>query len=161
MTWRDHTYEVAFIGHRDFCSYRALDERFYSLIKELIRTKPFVEFYIGRNGEFDIYAATVVKRVQKAMGTENNELVCVLPYSVKDIGYYEDYYDRVMIPECVGRIHPKAAITKRNQWMVEQADLLICYVRREKGGAYTALKYAQKLQKPIINLAEKECEKAE
>ena len=37
--------------------------------------------------------------------------------------------------------------------MVEQADLFVCYVEREEGGAYTAMKYAKKLEKKVINLA--------
>ena len=78
-----------------------------------------------------------------------------MPYPEKNTVYYEKYYDTVMIPECIGKTHPKGAITKRNRWMVEQADLFICYVEREEGGAYTALKYAKKLEKNIINLAQK------
>ena len=114
----DDTYRVVLFGHRDFYGHRTLDERLYPLLKDLIRTKPFVEIYIGRNGEFDIYAATVVKRVQNAMGKANNEFICVLPYPEKDMEYYEEYYDNVMIPECIGHTHPKGAITKRNRWMV-------------------------------------------
>lgn len=110
----DDTYRVVLFGHRDFYGHRTLDERLYPFLKDLIRTKPFVEIYIGRNGEFDIYAATVVKRVQNAMGKANNEFICVLPYPEKDMEYYEEYYDNVMIPECIGRTHPKGAITKRN-----------------------------------------------
>ena len=103
----DDTYRVVLFGHRDFYGHRTLDERLYPLLKDLIRTKPFVEIYIGRNGEFDIYAATVVKRVQNAMGKANNEFICVLPYPEKDMEYYEEYYDNVMIPECIGHTHPK------------------------------------------------------
>ena len=50
--------------------------------------------------------------------------------------------------------HPKLAIPKRNEWMVEQADLVICYIEREIGGAYKAVQYADKLGKEVINLAE-------
>ena len=114
MGWIESTYRVVLFGHRDFNGHRALDARLYPLLCDLIRTKPFVEIYIGRNGEFDIYAATVVKRVQNAMGKANNEFICVLPYPEKDMEYYEEYYDNVMIPECIGRTHPKGAITKRN-----------------------------------------------
>lgn len=152
---KDDTYRIVLFGHRDFDEHRVLEERLYSLLKDFIRTKPYVEIYIGRNGGFDLYAATVVKRVQNAMGKANNEFICVLPYPEKDMTYYEAYYDKVMIPD-IGRTHPKGAITKRNRWMVEQANLFICYVKREKGGAYTTLNYAKKLEKQIINLAGKE-----
>ena len=119
-------------------------------MKELLRTKDFVEFYIGRDGEFDIYAASIIKRVQMAIGTENSELNLVLPYVRKDIEYYEKYYDRVSIPISA---HPKLAITKRNKWMVEQADIVICYIERKKGGAYAAIRYAETLGKAVLNLA--------
>ena len=152
----DETYRVVLFGHRDFNGHRILDEKLYPLLKDLIRTKPFVEIYIGRKGEFDLYAATVVKRVQNAMGKDNNEFICVLPYPEKDMEYYEKYYDNVMIPECIGKTHPKGAITKCNRWMVEQCDLFVCYIEREEGGAYTAMKYAQKLDKKIVNLHDAE-----
>ena len=64
---------------------------------------------------------------------------------------FEKYYDRVDIPISV---HPKLAITKRNEWMAEQADLILCYIERESGGAYKAVQYAKKLGKEVINLAE-------
>ena len=156
MKLADNTYRVVLFGHRDFDGHRILEKKLYPMLKDLILRKSFLEIYIGRNGEFDIYAATVVKRVQAAMGKDNSEFICVLPYPEKDMEYYEKYYDNVMIPECIGRTHPKGAITKRNRWMVEQADLFVCFVEREEGGAYTAMKYAKKLEKQIINLAEKE-----
>ena len=155
MLLENDTYRVVLFGHRDFNEYRILDKYLGPILKELLRTKPYVEIYIGRNGEVDIYAATVVKSIQNAIGKANSELICVLPYPEKDMEYYESYYDSVIIPECVEETHPKGAITKRNRWMVEQADLFICYVEHERGGAYTALKYAKTLEKEIINLAEK------
>ena len=149
----DNTYRVVLFGHRDFDGHQILDEILYPLLIKLIKEKPFVQICIGRNGEFDIYAASVIKRAQKAMGKDNNELICVLPYQQKDMELYEEYYDSVMIPEQIERTHPKNAITKRNRLMVEAADLIVCYVKREAGGAYSSVKYAEKLGKRIINLA--------
>lgn len=151
----DDIYRVALFGHRDFYAQRRLDDKLYPLLKELLRTKPFVEILIGRDGEFDRYAASVVKRVQDAMGKERCELNLVLSYKKKDIEDFEKYYDRVNIPISA---HPKLAITKRNEWMAEQADLILCYIERESGGAYQAVKYAKKLGKEVINLAEEETE---
>ena len=158
MLFLDITYRIVLFGHRDFNEHRKISERLYLLLENLIRTNSFVEIYIGRNGEFDIYAASIIKQIQKAVGKSNNEFICVLPYSVKDIEYYNEYYDNVIIPEFIGKMHYKRAITERNKWMVAQADLFICYVEKEEGGAYAALKYAKKLKKKIINLAEEEFE---
>ena len=156
MKLADNTYRVVLFGHRDFDGHRILEKKLYPMLKDLILRKSFLEIYIGRNGEFDIYAATVVKRVQNLMGKENNELICVLPYPEKNIECYQKYYDSVVIPECIGKTHPKGAITKRNKWMIKQADLCIFYVEQEKGGAYTALKYANKLKKQTINFAKRD-----
>ncbi len=81
-------------------------------------------------------------------------LILVLPYAVKDIEHYEKYYSSIIIPECVEGTHPKGAIVKRNKWMIEESDLLICYVEHKHGGAYTAMEYAKKIGKDIINLAQ-------
>lgn len=39
--------------------------------------------------------------------------------------------------------------------MIENSHLIIVYVKRDKGGAYTAMKYAEKLNKKVINLTAK------
>lgn len=152
----EQAYSVVLFGHRDFDSHNALEQRLYPILRNLITTKKLVRIFIGRNGEFDRFAATIVKRLQKELGKENTEFICVLPYPQKDIEYYENYYDSVIIPEIVEKTHPKQAITKRNEWMIEQCDLFICYVQHQ-GGAKNALEYAKKLGKDIINL-EKEIE---
>ena len=146
-------YKITLFGHRELYEHQKVERRLYSILGDLIRKKPFVEIYIGRNGEFDIFAASVVKRAQRSLGHENSEMILVLPYTERNIGYYEQYYDSVMIPECIGRTPPKGAIVKRNRWMVERCDFFICYVNRESGGAYTALQYAKRLGKEICNLA--------
>ncbi len=145
-------FTVSLFGHRDVSDLRQLDERLYKVIKALIKKKSYVSFLIGRNGEFDEYAASVIKRVQKEFGKENNDVNLVLPYSVTKIEYYEKYYDSIIIPEAVYGAHPKLAITLKNRFMIEQSDLVIVYVERDKGGAYMALQYAKKLNKDIINL---------
>ena len=77
----------------------------------------------------------------------------ILPYKVTNIEFYEKYYDSVIIPDSVYGAYHKAAITIKNRWMVEKSDLVIGFVKSNKGGAYTAMKYAQKLDKKILNIA--------
>lgn len=148
-----NVYRVTLFGHRDLSKQQMIEKALYPLLRDLIQTNPYVEFYIGRNGEFDKFVASVIKRAQKAFGNENSEMTLVLPYIQKDMEYYDQYYDRIMIPDGVEKAYPKGAITKRNRWMIEQCDLLICYVEHKNGGAYAARKYAEKLGKKIINLS--------
>ena len=145
-------FTVSLFGHRQVENLNLINERLIKIIKELLKTKQYVSFLIGRNGEFDEYVASLIKSVQKETGKENNDLSLVIPYTVSDLEYYENYYDCIVLPECVHRSHPKAAITLKNRWMVECSDLVIVYVERDTGGAFAAMKYAQKLKKDIINL---------
>ena len=145
-------YTVSLFGHREIDDLRLLDARLAPVIKELIQGTRFVAFLIGRNGEFDEYAASIIKHVQREVGCENSDMTLVLPYTVADIEYYERYYDGIVIPESTHRAHPKSAITLKNRWMIDNSDLVIVYVERNKGGAYAAMKYAQKQNKKIINL---------
>lgn len=142
-----NVFTVSLFGHREMNDLRRVNEQLAPIIKELIQTNLYVAFLVGRNGEFDEYAASVIKHVQKEIGTENNEITLVLPYTVADIEYYEKYYDGIVIPESVYGVYPKSAITLKNRWMIERSDLVIVYVERDKGGAYTAMKYAEKLNK--------------
>ena len=36
--------------------------------------------------------------------------------------------------------------------MVDRADLIICYIEHEKGGAWQTVEYALKQQKQVINI---------
>ena len=148
----DNVYRVALFGHRIFDGHEVLDSRLFDILSDLMRNKHFVEIYIGRNGEFDLYAASVVKRVQRLLSDNNSELICVLPYVNKSIEYLEDYYDSVRVFE-MENLHPKRMISERNRRMVEMCELVICYVNKTSGGAYQAMRYARKLNKEIINLA--------
>lgn len=145
-------YTVSLFGHREIESLRELENRLVPIITELLRTKSYVSFLIGRNGEFDEFAASVIKSVRKRLGFENCDLTLVLPYEVSGISDYEKYYDGILIPDMMYGIYPRAAITFRNRWMIERSDLVITYVERAKGGAYTASKYAERLGKRVINL---------
>lgn len=148
------TLNISLFGHRKIDDLRLLDDKLMPLVHELIQMNPYVSFFIGRNGEFDEYAASVIKRVQKISGKENSEITLVLPYATADMKYYEEYYDSVIIPESLYGVHPKSAITMKNRWMIDHSDVVIVNVERNCGGAYTAMKYAEKLQKKLINLCE-------
>ena len=148
-------YRIAFIGHREIYGQYDLEDRIESLIKEKLREKEYVDFYVGRNGDFDIFAASAVKRAQKSFGKHNSTLTLVQPYRMKDDVYYERFYDAIEYP-ISSATHPKAAITKRNQWMMNHSNLLIAYVESDRcGGAMAALKYAEQRGLLTVNLSKK------
>lgn len=144
-------YRVSMIGHRVVEDY-GIEEKLYELFWELLRTKEYVEFYLGRNGDFDILAASVIKRLHKNYRDDNSVMILVLPYPVKDYEYYNDYYDEIIIPDELHGVHPKAAITERNRWIVANSDMLIAYIRNKSGGTATCVRMAERLRRTVIKI---------
>ena len=55
-------YRIAFIGHRQICGQYHLEDEITKLVLEKLHSKEYVELYVGRNGDFDILAASAVKK---------------------------------------------------------------------------------------------------
>ena len=146
-------YTVSFFGHRQIDDLRDVDRALIPILDGIFSRESHTVFLIGRNGEFDEYAASVIKRARRDFEAVINDLTLVLPYDVADIEYYENYYDGIVIPEELHGVHPKAAIRQRNRWMIERSDLVIVCVTRARGGAYDAMNYANSLGKNVVNIA--------
>ena len=50
---------------------------------------------------------------------------------------------------------PRYAISKRNEWLLEQADVMIVYLNNKISNTYKYVRRAEKKGIRIINLAEK------
>lgn len=153
-------YTVAFFGHRDFYAHYQCEKKLMPILKELLNTKEYVDFLVGRNGEFDIFASSCVKRAKNELWDCNSSLVLVLPYPTAEFRnnekYFEDFYDEIQVCEKSSVAHYKSAIQIRNKDMVDRADFIICYIEHNKGGAYQTMQYAIKSGKRIINLADED-----
>lgn len=155
-------FTVAFFGHRYIDNMLAVEERLEEIIRSLMCDKEYIDFVVGRNGDFDQYVSSTVLRCKKNYRDDNSSLVLVLPYASAEYAnnqdYYEEYYDDIEVSFEASKAHPKAAIQIRNREMVDRADLIVCYIERKNGGAYKTIQYAEKIGKPIINIAEQEDE---
>ena len=147
-----NVYRVTFFGHRRIDDVIEIENQLLPILQELIEEHMFVNFYVGRNGEFDEVVASLIKLVQKATQRDNSTLTLVLPYPVKDLEYYEKYYDDIIIYEAEKKPHFKRAITERNRSMIDMVDLVIVYVDKQEGGAYEAMRYAQLQSKELVVL---------
>lgn len=149
-------FTVAFFGHREINDPFKIEERLEEEIYRLLGEKEYVDFLVGRDGEFDQFASSAVLRVRKQYRDDNSSLVLVLPYAraeyLNNEESYHDYYSDVEISYAASKAHPKAAIQIRNREMVDRADLILCCIEREKGGAWQTVQYAIKQEKDIINL---------
>ena len=135
-----------------------VEELLEEQIRKLINENEYVDFLVGRNGDFDQCVSSSVLRVRKNYRDDNSALVLVLPYPTAEYlnneNYFHDYYTDIEISYAASVAHPKSAIQIRNREMGDRADLIICYIEHEKGGACQSVQYAIKQGKTVINLAE-------
>ena len=101
-------------------------------------------------GNFDYLCARACRKIL-AEGIAG-EVLLVTPY-LNAVSEEHRLYDAVIYPP-LEQVPPRYAISKRNQWMIRQADLVIAYVSASVGGAYKTLSFARKKKKNVINLAE-------
>ena len=149
-------FTVSFFGHREIENALEVERKLEAKITELIQTKQYIEFLVGREGEFDILAASVVKRVKKQMDYGNCSLIWVLPYIKAEFRDNEknflEYYDDVEVCEQSAKAHYKSAMQIRNRAMVDRSDLVICCIQHKSGGAYKTVRYAERIGKQILYL---------
>lgn len=150
---------ISFFGHSSLYATKELSKRVSQTIKQAIEREEKITFYCGGYGDFDAICAEVCRAIKKDHPL--CEAVFVTPYmteaqqrKIKEL-MNSKLYDSCVYPP-LENVPPRFAIIKRNEWMVEKADLIIAYVECSFGGAYKALQYARKKGKQIINLAEKE-----
>lgn len=146
-------YTVAFIGHRMVYNMREVEKVLYHIVSSLIERKEYVNFLVGNQGFFDELAASVVRRAQKDFGKANNSLVLVPAYNIPANKYLNNSYDEIYYPHELFNVHFKAAIGERNKYMVKECDLLVGYINKEEGNAYSAFNYGVKLGKTFLNVA--------
>lgn len=75
-----YTYTVSFFGHRMIDNIPKVEEQVEEIVRYLIHEKQYVEFLVGRDGDFDQIVASTVRRVKRAVRDDNSVLVWVMPY---------------------------------------------------------------------------------
>ncbi|MBP1533409.1 MAG: DUF1273 family protein [Ruminococcus sp.] len=151
-------YTVSFFGHREVERAAEIESKLDQLLDDLIARKQYLEFLVGRDGEFDLLAASAIRRATKQSGYGNTSLILVLPYMKAEYRdneqSYLSYYDEVEICSESSDAHYKSAIQLRNRSMVDRSDLVVCCIQHKSGGAYRTMQYAKKQGKQVRNLAD-------
>ena len=149
-------FTVSFFGHRYIDNYGRIESKLATLTRKLLSTGYFIEFLVGRDGDFDQIVSSTIRAAKRAADDNYSVLVWVMAYPKAEYANnaqsFEDYYDEIEVSDAASRSHFKAAILIRNREMIDRSDLVVCFVERKSGGAFAALQYAQK--KKVINLAE-------
>ncbi|MFI3206909.1 MAG: hypothetical protein R3Y33_06650 [Clostridia bacterium] len=137
----------SFFGHRDVSGIESL---IYDTIIGLIEKDNISVFYVGSNGNFDAMAKSAVLKAKKIY--PNIKLFLILAYMPTEKTKISHDFDASLYPENLELAPKRFAISYRNKWIVNQSDTIVFYVKNSFGGACSAKKQAEKLNKNIINL---------
>ena len=144
----------AFFGHRDTPITNSLTSKLEETLVSLIN-QGVDEFWCCEQGNFDWIARSTILRLKKEF--PHIKVCYILAYRTLlnteiSQNYLEDTYDDIIYPEIAENGYQKFAITRRNRYIAENTDVVVCYVTKRIGGAFKAMQTAQQFKKKIINL---------
>ena len=139
-----------FFGHRD-CPETVLPA-LRDAVENAILRDGIDTFYVGREGAFDLLAAKVL--LEMAQKYPHVRFFVVLAYLPR-VPLEGNLQERTILADGVEDAPRRFAISRRNEWMLARADVVIGFVTRSFGGAASFLGKADKAQKKVYNLGEK------
>ena len=141
--------KCAFFGHRDLCG--KSDEIIPKLQKAMIDLihQGVDVFYVGNHGEFDILCSKIACDLKTIY--PEIQVIAVLCYP-NELQYLKCQFTDFLMPLEIESAPKRACIIKRNQWVVDNTDYIVCYICDKIGGAYRAVQYAQKHKKKILDI---------
>ena len=144
---------VTFCGHRDFVETAEAENQLTMFLEKYARENVRLVCYNGGYGNFDYFAAKCVQRMQEQYSNIRNCLV--LPYIdqpfLERIEIFKNHFDETIYPP-LETVPKKYAIIRRNEWMVDSADVVIACVKYSWSGAARTLEYARRNKKNIIQI---------
>ena len=140
---------VTFCGHSNYVQNAHDREKILSIL-EIEVGDVSCEIFFGGYGGFDAFAFQCAKEFKRSHS--NAKLNLVTPYLKKKKDFLQaEEFDSVIYPN-LEHVPPRYAISHRNRWMIEQADVIISHVSYQYGGAYTMYLAAKQKAKKIYNL---------
>ena len=138
---------VTFFGHRD--APQEVKAVLETVLSDLIEHHAAERFYVGSQGRFD----RIVSKTLIILKNRYPHIDCAIVLAYMPDEKLHEEIDTI-VPERIELTHPKYAISKRNQWMLEQSDIVITYVTHTVGGAAKFKELAVKKGKSIIELSD-------
>lgn len=138
-----------FFGHRECPD--LIKPQLRAVLSDLITNQDVNMFYVGNQGQFDAIVRSVLRELKKKYPQINYAVV--LAYIPGKQNEYDDYTD-TMLPEGIESVHPRYAISWRNNWMLRQSDYVVTYITHAWGGAAQYAAKAARQRKSVVNLAD-------
>lgn len=138
-----------FFGHSD--SPDTIKPKLKAVLENLIIDHSVDMFYVGHQGDFDVFVRNILRELKKEYPQVNYAVVLAyMPGKKKE----NDDYSDTMIPEGIEAIHPHYAISWRNNWMLRQSEYVVTYITHSWGGAAQYARRAVHMKKTVINIGE-------
>ncbi len=136
---------VTFCGHRDIYNLNEVEIWLNKILKELIISGE-INFYLGGYGDFDRLCKKVLLKYKKEY--PYIRIFLIVPYLNHNMQTKD--FDEVIYP-ALENTPRKFAISKRNEYMINKSDIVVCYIKNSFGGAYKSFLFASRKKKIIIN----------
>ena len=147
----------SFFGHGDFRETDDLKCRIKSEIVDSIENRGIDTFYLGGYGSYDYCCARYINELKELYPHIKSYLI--IPYLDRkqdeyDRQYIKETFDGTMFPP-LEKVPLRFAISKRNEWIVNQSDYIFFYINRSWGGACKSFEMAIRKKKNFINFGTK------
>lgn len=136
-----------FFGHKD--TPKEIEPTLRSTLIELIENKNVSVFYVGNNGSFDTMVRRQLEDLSQTYSITYSVVLAYLPTEKNK----NDNLTNTIYPEGLETVPKRFAISWRNKWMIQQADVVVTYVTHNFGGAAQFKEIAIKHSKKVIELA--------
>ena len=136
-----------FFGHREVT--HNIREKLTAIIEKLITEDDVTKFYVGHQGQFDSMVYFVLKELKAKY--PHIRYTVVLAY-MPDEHIKELYGEDTLFPDGLKNVPKRFAISKRNDWMIQQCGFAVCYVYKVTGGAAKFREKAEKKGLRIIDV---------
>ena len=84
-------FTVSFFGHSHIEDFYSIETQLDNLIRKLLAEKEYVDFLVGKNGDFDRIVSSAIRRVKRSYPDDNSCHILVLPYLSADYRDNEAY----------------------------------------------------------------------
>jgi hypothetical protein len=141
----------AFFGNDyGICSPKDIENKIATAIRTLITKENVSLFYVGQKGSFELDAYKTVLKLQQ---TEFPDIKIILVVAdMHEIHNNTLPFDDFIYPEEAEFCHKRWCIVKRNSWIMQHCNFIICY-NEYQGRAFKLCHYAQNHGVKIIDLS--------
>jgi uncharacterized phage-like protein YoqJ len=150
---------ITFCGHKNISDRQLILNKLVKTLESYFKEQSPLTFYCGGYGDFDSLASQAIDILKKQYTEVKAEKILVTPYITsayqERISDMKNFYDEVVYPP-LENVPLKFAISRRNEWMVENSDIVIAYVKYSWGGSAKTLVYAQRKHKQIIHISDQQ-----